>query len=98
PTRTTRLPYTTLFRSELTEQGRALFAEAKAVLDNAKRFSSHARLLASGEETRLRILVDVLFPRDLLNETLSAFARAHPRTRVQLDRKSTRLNSSHVKI
>jgi DNA-binding transcriptional LysR family regulator len=54
------------------------------VIDSASRFSMHARGLVSGEETRLRILVDVLFPRDLLTRTLSEFARTHPRTRVQL--------------
>jgi DNA-binding transcriptional LysR family regulator len=71
-------------RPELTERGRALYAEARAVIDSASRFSMHARGLVSGEETRLRILVDVLFPRDLLTRTLSEFARTHPRTRVQL--------------
>ncbi|SDN64780.1 DNA-binding transcriptional regulator, LysR family [Lutimaribacter pacificus] len=68
----------------LTERGRAVFAEARTVVDNARRFSAHARLLQSGEETRLRVLVDVLFPRQRLNEALLAFGARHPRARIQL--------------
>lgn len=68
----------------LTERGRAVFSEARTVVDSARRFSAHARLLESGEETRLRVLVDVLFPRRRLNAALLAFSARHPRARVQL--------------
>ncbi|GGO50745.1 transcriptional regulator, LysR family [Roseovarius pacificus] len=68
----------------LTERGRAVFAEARTVVDNARRFSAHARLLESGEETRLRVLVDVLFPRQRLNAALLAFGARHSRARIQL--------------
>ncbi len=68
---------------ELTERGRALYSEARAVVDDARRFTAHARLLETGEETRLRILVDVLFPRRFLNQALARFDARHPRTRLQ---------------
>jgi DNA-binding transcriptional LysR family regulator len=71
-------------RSELTDRGRALFSEAKSLVERAQRFKSHAVSLEKGEESRLRILVDVLFPRTVLNRALTAFAETHPRVRVQL--------------
>lgn len=71
-------------RSQLTDRGRALFSEAKSLVERAQRFSSHAASLEKGEESRLRILVDVLFPRKVINRALAAFAEAHPRVRVQL--------------
>jgi DNA-binding transcriptional LysR family regulator len=71
-------------RAQLTDRGRALFSEAKSVVERAQRFSSHAASLEKGEESRLRILVDVLFPRTIINRALTVFAQAHPRVRVQL--------------
>lgn len=71
-------------RSELTARGRALFAEAKSVVDNARRFRAHAASLESGQETRIRIAVDVLFPSGVLHAALQHFARHHPRVHLQL--------------
>lgn len=70
-------------RSDLTERGRALLAEARTVVERARAFSSHAASLEKGEETRLRVLIDVLFPRADLNRALEAFALAHPQARIQ---------------
>lgn len=70
-------------RAELTDRGRALFAEARAVVERARAFDSHAASLEKGEETRLRIFVDVLFPRALLNRALIAFAARHGQARIQ---------------
>lgn len=69
---------------ELTERGRSLYSEARSVVDNARRFSAHARLLEGGAETRLNVLVDVLFPRAWLNKSLEQFAKQHPRARLQI--------------
>lgn len=69
---------------DLTERGRALYAEARSVVESARRFSVHSRLLEGGEETRLEILVDVIFPRRLLHDALAQFAKRHPRARVQI--------------
>lgn len=70
-------------RSELTERGRALLAEARAVVERARSFSSHAASLEKGQETRLRVLVDVLFPRADLIRALGKFAAVHPQARIQ---------------
>lgn len=70
-------------RPELTERGRALYAEAQAVVQHARRFTSHAATLEKGEETRIRIAVDVLFPLGPLHKALEAFAAAHPHARLQ---------------
>lgn len=71
-------------RSELTERGRALFGEAKAVVEGAHRFASHATSLERGAETRIRIGVDVLFPLATLHAALKSFAVRHGRVQLQL--------------
>lgn len=70
-------------RSELTAQGRALLAEARAVVERARGFSSHAASLRRGQETRLRLLVDVLFPRADLVRALAEFSARHPQAHIQ---------------
>lgn len=71
-------------RSELTERGRVLFGEAKAVVEGARRFASHAASLETGAETRIRIAVDVLFPLADLRAALKSFVIAHERAQLQL--------------
>lgn len=71
-------------RSELTEKGRALFGEAKFLVEGARRLSSHMKALEKGEETRIRIAVDVLFPLSPVLDALRDFSAERPRTRVQL--------------
>jgi DNA-binding transcriptional LysR family regulator len=71
-------------RSELTERGRALLGEAKAVVEGARRFASHAASLDRGAETRLRIAVDALFPLADLHAALKSFVTAHERVQLQL--------------
>ena len=71
-------------QSELTERGRALFAEAKAVVERARRFASHAASLEKGNETRIRIAVDVIFPLATLHAALKPFVQTHERVRLQL--------------
>lgn len=70
-------------RAELTPRGRVLLAEARSVVERARSFTTHAQSLKQGEETRLRVLVDVLFPRADLNRALRAFAIDHPHARFQ---------------
>ncbi|WP_436640644.1 LysR family transcriptional regulator [Microbaculum sp. FT89] len=67
----------------LTERGRALYSEAKTVVERARRFASRARALELGEETRIRIAVDVLFPIRMLHDALTTFARQHSNVRIQ---------------
>ncbi|TBN40432.1 LysR family transcriptional regulator [Paracoccus subflavus] len=70
-------------RAELTERGRVLLAEARSVVEGARSFVTHAASLEKGEETRLRVLIDVLFPRAHLNRALRVFGRDHPHARFQ---------------
>lgn len=70
-------------RAELTPRGRVLLAEARSVVERARSFTTHAQSLERGQETHLRVLVDVLFPRADLNRALRAFSAAHPHARCQ---------------
>src|SRR5690606_41353466 len=86
PPRSTLFPYTTLFRSE---DLRSYYLQADGVL-----WMLDATKLATGK------------PHELLNDLNDALSRVGGVTRnavavlnrIDLDRKSTRLNSSHVKI
>lgn len=69
--------------SELTERGRALFGEAKAVVEGARRFTSHAASLERGAETRIRIAVDAIFPLAPLHAALDSFVMRHERVHLQ---------------
>lgn len=71
-------------KSELTERGRAVFADAKAVVEGARRFTSHAATLQRGAETRIRIAVDALFPPVPLQSALKRLTDRHDRIRIQL--------------
>mgnify|MGYP001060129394 CR=1 FL=1 len=71
-------------RSDLTERGRALFGEAKAVVERARRFTSHAASLEQGAETRIRIAVDVVFPHAALHRALKTFISQHERVELQI--------------
>src|SRR5690606_42084048 len=86
PTRATPVPYTTLFRSALDH---VLFRPHQ--LDPVN-FRQHVRCFALGAETDGAVGADL----DLVRRQ-SADRSADCR-RVCRDRKSTRLNSSHVKI
>lgn len=71
-------------RSVLTERGRALFGEAKSVVERARRFTSHAASLERGAETRIQIAVDPLFPAAALLLALRSFVTKHERVQLQL--------------
>jgi DNA-binding transcriptional LysR family regulator len=66
---------------ELTAEGRALFREAHAIVDGARRFEARARSLGRGEESRLSIAVDVLFPMTPLVAGLGTFLAEYPHVR-----------------
>lgn len=70
--------------TELTAKGRALFREAQAVVESARRFEAHSRSLGRGEETRIRMAVDVLFPSARLLAALSTFAAQHAHVTLQV--------------
>jgi DNA-binding transcriptional LysR family regulator len=76
--------------TELTPKGRALFREAQAVVESARVFAAHAGSIKRGEESRIRMAVDIMFPYSPLLEVLSGFAARHAHVTLQLF--STSLN------
>lgn len=62
----------------LTDAGRALLADAKAVSDRVDRLHARARSLASGLEPRVTVAVDMLFPMERLIATLREFTERYP--------------------
>src|SRR5258708_31112945 len=76
--------------TELTPRGRALFREAQAVVESARVFAAHAGSLNRGEETRIRMAVDILFPYSPLLEALADFSARHAHVTLQIF--STSLN------
>src|ERR1700753_736979 len=60
----------------LTEAGKALLAGARAVVDQADAFRARARGLAGGLEPELSVVVDVMFPTQVLTCAVAAFQEA----------------------
>jgi DNA-binding transcriptional LysR family regulator len=68
----------------LTEQGRALIAEARTVAGGVDKFRARAKSLAGGLEPELAVVVDVMFPIAILTEAVSAFQTRFPDTPLRL--------------
>lgn len=68
----------------LTEQGQALLHEARAVVRHMDAFKARARTLAGGLEPELSVAVDVMFPMQVLTETVGAFQARFPKTPLRL--------------
>lgn len=68
----------------LTEAGKQLLAEARAVLHGVDGFKSKARAISEGLEPELAVSVDVLYPMDSLTQTVGAFREAFPHTPLRL--------------
>lgn len=69
---------------ELTDSGRVLYRRGKSLLAEAERLERVARALAEGQESALRLAVEVIFPTWLLLETLSRFGEEYPDVRIEL--------------
>lgn len=69
---------------ELTAHGEAIFSKSRAIVDQSGRLSAQMRALGRGEEATLRILVDVLFPRDVLRQILDTFSKRNTSLRLQI--------------
>lgn len=70
-------------KAELTATGRQLYHRSRALLDEALRLEGAARTAAAGWEAELRIVVDALFPQDILLDTLAELAESCPNTRIE---------------
>ena len=71
-------------RAQLTDNGKALLAEAADLLDEAHKLEQRALRLEQGWEAELRLVVDSALPTPLLLQALNDFYRSAGRTRVQL--------------
>lgn len=72
------------YRVALTQAGRAFHDKARGLLDEARTLGLLARQLATGEETRLRVILGDICPTPQGLELLAAFFAACPNTRLDL--------------
>src|SRR5437899_8860926 len=69
----------------LTSQGLALLAEARAVVSRMDVFKARAKGLSDGLEPELSVVVDVMFPLDLLTAAVAAFQEEFPAVPLRLN-------------
>ena len=73
----------------LTDQGRALLADARAVAGNVDLFKARAKSLAGGLEPELSVAVDVMFPPAPFTAAVAAFQKKFPSTLLNFDVESS---------
>jgi len=73
----------------LTDQGRALLADARAVAGNVDLLKARAKSLAGGLEPELSLAVDIMFPDSILTDAVAAFQREFPATLLRFDMESS---------
>lgn len=69
---------------QLTEQGTALLAEARLVVNSMNGFKAKARTIAEGLEPELSVVVDVMYPMESLTVAVGLFRAAFPHTPLRL--------------
>jgi len=73
----------------LTDQGRALLADARAVAGNVDLLKARAKSLAGGLEPELSVAVDVMFPDAIFTAAVAAFQKEFPATLLRFDIESS---------
>jgi DNA-binding transcriptional LysR family regulator len=73
----------------LTDQGRALLADARTVAGNVDLFKARAKSLAGGLEPELSVAVDVMFPDATFTRVVAAFQKEFPATLLRFDVESS---------
>jgi DNA-binding transcriptional LysR family regulator len=68
----------------LTAAGRALLADARAVAGGMDLFKARARGLAGGLEPELSVVIDVMYPIEILTHAVAAFQAEFPATPLRL--------------
>ncbi|MFT5431868.1 MAG: DNA-binding transcriptional LysR family regulator [Myxococcota bacterium] len=71
-------------RPVLTVAGRAVLADARSVNVELGHLMSHAAQMAGGIEPRVSLVVDTMFPMDVILEALGAFRTTYPNVEVVL--------------
>jgi DNA-binding transcriptional LysR family regulator len=69
---------------KLTAEGVLLLADARSIVSGVATMKARARLMASGLETELSVVIDVFFPTAVLSATARAFASRFPLTPLRL--------------
>src|SRR5438477_5531167 len=69
---------------QLTEQGRSLLADARAVADNVDGFKARARTMREGLEPELSVVIDVMFPMAGVTRAALHSRSAYPHTPLRL--------------
>ena len=73
----------------LTDQGRALLADARAVAGDVDLLKARAKSLAGGLEPELSVAVDVMFPDATFTAAVAAFQKEFPATLLRFDIESS---------
>jgi DNA-binding transcriptional LysR family regulator len=68
----------------LTEEGRSLLADARAVADNVDGFKARALAMREGLEPELSVVIDVMFPMEALTKAATHSRKAYPHTPLRL--------------
>jgi DNA-binding transcriptional LysR family regulator len=76
-------------RPVLTDQGRALLADARAVAGDIDLLKARAKSLAGGLEPELSMAVDVMFPDAAFTAAVAAFQKEFPATLLRFDIESS---------
>jgi DNA-binding transcriptional LysR family regulator len=71
-------------KPELTEAGKALLADARAICMKVDGMRSRAKALSAGLEAEVSLVVDVMFPTCLLVRILNAFQKEFPAVAMRL--------------
>src|SRR3982751_2657548 len=69
---------------KLTPEGVLLLADARNIVSGVDTLKARAKLMASGLEAELSVVVDVFFPTDAVSATVKAFAEKFPFTPLRL--------------
>jgi DNA-binding transcriptional LysR family regulator len=73
----------------LTDQGRALLADARAVVSHVDLLKAQARSLAGGLEPELSVAVDIMFPDATFAAAVADFQKEYPTTLLRFDVESS---------
>jgi DNA-binding transcriptional LysR family regulator len=73
----------------LTDQGRALLADARAVAGDVDLLKARAKSLAGGLEPELSVAVDIMFPDAAFTGVVAAFQKEFPATLLRFDMESS---------
>src|ERR1700730_19259433 len=69
---------------KLTPEGVLLLADARNIVSGVNTMKARAKLMASGLETELSVVVDVFFPTAVISAAAKAFASRFPLTPLRL--------------